>query len=875
MVSPPSFEDVGPYYAWGDIARFKRCHSRGFPAVVNLNNSLHESQRLGPLVEFLTSEKGVEKLLLRGNSLRDQDISMLMDCLTREAVSVRHLDLSDNALLEGGVAALLHMIENREPGKCDEPRKAALSELNLSGNRIGAKGVAILAGSVRSKSQQLKILDLSRCGLRKASAKPILELLVGTRTLEELFLGWNSFGFKGARTIAKGMEVNMSVKKLDLQWAGISDKGASTIAHMLEINRSLRVLDISGNGVGSETCTVLKDMLIQHGVLDELALRNSPLGSYGACLLLQGVKIGTRCCNYVDLRGCSFLGIHDPPSSRTFHLKQPNGGYQLDLSSLADKSVASQLFALRKTHGPTSWQEVSLDGEYLDDKALDKWSLPSHGKLVLKFVSTRRPSPEDRPLQENELENCWMRPTTDESHSDADHPPTDMWKLELLRVLCSDFFFKSSQAKQVLQRFGGASEKVQAAIMVLSKIQRLGYFGQCLNLTMRNFQTKRSECRTRISIFSRLVDPEMFHVVIEDLHLACRDEIYSGLGILSLFHPENPTGRYKLILGHQAHYMIASRLLTFFRSQFDSRLCDLPNITCVPHFNLNGKQAFIEDPHSVSLPRYGELEVDFCDLRPIPSTAKVMGKHHFEVLLSHLKNDEAIDHVKLMGDMEDDSVSTAMRVVSTLAQTDTKRPKRSQIQNLEYVLKSLKTVVIRNYFKCWQIREILLLIPTRFQAERIEIATSFWGRAVDRRKNWSFMVLQTLKPPEQIKVCQILGYLNTFDYQHPELSYQIRMNRPDEHKVAYRLFKMTQSAEHTCVKNMRIDGKPYRVTESSGLWAAMRGYAPEGVIPTATLEFDFIWPDSEKIHWAVCLVQAAYHAMVARKTFQRNAKKGQ
>lgn len=39
------------------------------------------------------------------------------------------------------------------------------------------------------------------------------------------------------------------------------------------------------------------------------------------------------------------------------------------------------------------------------------------------------------------------------------------------------------------------------------------------------------------------------------------------IGVLRLFSPANPTGRYCLQLGHQTHYMVAVRLMELYQQQ--------------------------------------------------------------------------------------------------------------------------------------------------------------------------------------------------------------------------------------------------------------------------------------------------------------------
>lgn len=85
--------------------------------------------------------------------------------------------------------------------------------------------------------------------------------------------------------------------------------------------------------------------------------------------------------------------------------------------------------------------------------------------------------------------------------------------------------------------------------------------------------------------------------------------VYSRLGILSIYHPGNISGSYDLVLSQQAHYMIAHRLLESFRQQYDDGHCSLPVLSCFPYFKINGKEDFVANPHDINLPLKGEAEV--------------------------------------------------------------------------------------------------------------------------------------------------------------------------------------------------------------------------------------------------------------------------
>lgn len=87
--------------------------------------------------------------------------------------------------------------------------------------------------------------------------------------------------------------------------------------------------------------------------------------------------------------------------------------------------------------------------------------------------------------------------------------------------------------------------------------------------------------------------------------------------------------------------------------------------------------------------------------------------------------------------------------------------------------------------QCSQARIIISLLPISWTDERVLAVVMFWSRTIDRKENWSNVIIQSLLPQEQIRVCQTLGYFNTFNEFDPEMSYQLRMHRPDEYKVIF------------------------------------------------------------------------------------------
>lgn len=106
-----------------------------------------------------------------------------------------------------------------------------------------------------------------------------------------------------------------------------------------------------------------------------------------------------------------------------------------------------------------------------------------------------------------------------------------------------------------------------------------------------------------------MVNPEKFHVVTNTMTKQEETTTYDRLGILTDFHPRNPTGNYDLILGQQAHSMIAQDLVNIFHKQWLDDWCAPPTISCMHTVNLDDQTLAWTNPETIILPRYGRLKV--------------------------------------------------------------------------------------------------------------------------------------------------------------------------------------------------------------------------------------------------------------------------
>ena len=68
---------------------------------------------------------------------------------------------------------------------------------------------------------------------------------------------------------------------------------------------------------------------------------------------------------------------------------------------------------------------------------------------------------------------------------------------------------------------------------------------------------------------------------------------------MRLFFPENPTGRYTLMLGQLPHQCVARQLLQQYTQQYDAGLTDFPNSVCFTTCNMDGVATDVSDPRKL------------------------------------------------------------------------------------------------------------------------------------------------------------------------------------------------------------------------------------------------------------------------------------
>ncbi|GLI66639.1 hypothetical protein VaNZ11_010475 [Volvox africanus] len=1049
---------TGPCDRVGEVGRLmRRFQKQETRTSFNLSHAVNGVDQIVALVDVLGHPDlaWVSELLLAGNALHDEAFTPLGARLaSAECGALRRLDLGYNNLTAASVELLLPLMKDEvaamskaqrlRRGLDAGPLHGVLHRLILDGNPIGDAGAELLCDAASSDYTYLAELRLSRCGLGERGAAAAGRLLENSNAIKILDLSWNTLGKRGGQSIGEGLRNANSIQQLYVAWTGITDIGASHIAKALKGNTTLQVLDMSGDSVSGDTSLVLLDSLAENGALTQLVLRDNPVGVVAARKLLKALHQGV--IESVDLLGCSFGGMGG--STVVWDPHDPDGVYDLDLETPAHYQVAVELVGLAAHMGLRSWRAVTLNGKPFRLNNTNQMQLPVRGRLHVEFVSCTPLVRDEGPLTDTEVRSMWftiadpegvrtpqgpmtlISPQEEEAAAQAGSSPgspsrrggkggsaaaalprksprggpgsvsikslaavaaagrggagrggvpgtteissatelkgaTDEWKLQLLEALVTDVYLTCAQLKYILRCFDGRDMRTEAVVQA----------------------------------FGVLVDTENFWAVLNELEPSSREQVETRLGKVRMFFPENPTGRYTLMLSQLPHQCVAKQLLQQYIQQYDNKLTHHPNRVCFTACNMDGVPTDVSDPHKLYLPQEGILELCFVDLRLPPPGTRSLSRAQFAILISHLLNQEVLDPVGLTriidhpalpsavgalrrweswtrkhpvsasvpymwkaaheirrrddpetaAAMEAAAVAAALEAAQTVRRdtvgvavaggaapsagspaqgegteppatpssgtrgtprlpresssyappqtpnsttapdTPTRRfangvrdgvlgpmdspiqaggdpplSQRSQqgvrpsgrprsgtsgpppmyVRDMAHYVEAIRILSVRHYLTCWQLMQLLQLLPPSATDERVETVTAFWARVTDRDGHW-VDVMRTLTNEQQVRAGQRLGYMNVYSETRPAMHYRLRMYKEDEHELAWQLYNKSLDSPLPCWKNLTIDDQPKRVNQGVNMWTVLRGNAADGTTPQTTLEFDFVWPDED------------------------------
>eukprot|EP00937_MAST-01D_sp_MAST-1D-sp2_P008289 g8289.t1 len=282
----------------------------------------------------------------------------LSDALADAGVSLRSVDLSDNALGEKGVRACGAILHGN----------AALEELWFNNNGISAECAAVIAEIVTAvRPTQLRLFHFfnNMSGPKGAASlaqvvelSPLLQDLrfSGTRCLSEgslafaqgvaalariqradpanagagllvnLDLADNCFGEEGSALLAGALAAQPALRRLVLRDSGLGDGGVARVCAAVGATApGLVELELSGNDMTGESIGAAADCAASKAALEHLGLEENEMGSDGARALAARLA-GGGFAGQATLRTL-LLGTNEVSGAGGIALAQALSGY--------------------------------------------------------------------------------------------------------------------------------------------------------------------------------------------------------------------------------------------------------------------------------------------------------------------------------------------------------------------------------------------------------------------------------------------------------------------------------------------------------------------------------------------------------------------
>ena len=186
---------------------------------------------------------------LAGNRLGAQTADALGSMLAQSHCRLRLLTLSnafpawDSAVTQGALANGIK-------------KALCLTHLNLDGSlRMGDAGAAAIAAAMMTQPS-VTLLSLSGCGIGNMGALSLGAMLTSNGFLKTLLVRQNRIGNIGAEALARGLEGNTGLTCLDMSRNFIKT-GVAMIALALAKTKHLTYLNIEDNKIGPEGAIAL------------------------------------------------------------------------------------------------------------------------------------------------------------------------------------------------------------------------------------------------------------------------------------------------------------------------------------------------------------------------------------------------------------------------------------------------------------------------------------------------------------------------------------------------------------------------------------------------------------------------------------------
>ncbi|XP_072892641.1 NACHT, LRR and PYD domains-containing protein 12-like isoform X2 [Hemitrygon akajei] len=250
------------------------------------------------LASALSTNPSLTELNLGGNKLGDSGVKLVSAALRNLECKIQKLELFSVGLTDSGAEDLVSALSTNP----------SLTELNLGGNKLGDSGVKLVSVALRNPECKIQKLELWKVGLTYSGAEDLASALSTNTLLTELILSGNKLGDSGVKLVSAALRnPECKIQKLGLIQVGLTDSGAEDLASALSTNPSLTELELSNNKLGDSGVKLVSAALrdpeckVQKLELEKIGLTDSGAKEFASALstnpsltelILSGNKLG-------------------------------------------------------------------------------------------------------------------------------------------------------------------------------------------------------------------------------------------------------------------------------------------------------------------------------------------------------------------------------------------------------------------------------------------------------------------------------------------------------------------------------------------------------------------------------------------------------
>ena len=231
-----------------------------------------------------------------------------------------------------------------------------VTELNISGNIIGDKGIALISTALQTNTT-MTTLNIIACNVSDDGAESLARALIVNKTLQELDVKLNKISDTGIAHIATALRTNNTLKILVAGGKTATYEGALSLAAALTTNSSMEYLKLYWSSTHPDSTIKRIGEHVSKSTLRKLLLEiympasgEAPVTEERAKEWLQCVEVGGK--ELIQSLVDSHLeGLHLILDYHTRSYFKEHHSHQLDQSRQALKTTAATVNTTRRQKG--------------------------------------------------------------------------------------------------------------------------------------------------------------------------------------------------------------------------------------------------------------------------------------------------------------------------------------------------------------------------------------------------------------------------------------------------------------------------------------------------------------------------------------------